>query len=413
MNILFLINCYPPVIGGAEKLVESLSHELAIREYSSLIITRWVSGSSLISRSKWRTVYRIPCFGPKPIKSLMFRIFSSILLIVLKSKYDLIHAHSLDSPAAIASNIGPVLGKPVYITIHNTGKVKAMTRRTGGEKKLRRIIKHSRALVSINREITEELEQSGCPRDKIAFIQNGVNTRIFHPLDNEEKLHKTKSMGFAERDIFLFVGDFIHQKGIDTLLEAWSIFGKNSNTKNCILLLIGDGALGKSMRNLARELNLEPNTRFLGARNDVHRYLQIANVFIQPSRWEGLSIALLEALASETTVIATPVGGANEIITDGFNGLISPIDNPIVLASKISILNEDRELSRHMAIEGRRTVEKGYSIGKCTDNYLRLFIKGCGKGEKINLDSEDKTGHLSSIQQYQPSSKEETEKVPG
>ncbi len=413
MRILFLINSYPPLIGGAEKLVESLSREFTARGHPCIIITRRIKGTPLIQKNNLLRIYRIPCFGPRLLKSLLFRLVASFLLVILRRDYHLIHAHSLDSPAAIASVMGPPLGKPVFVTIHNTGKVKALINRPGGRRSLSRIIRASTAMISINRDISVELAEAGCPAKKLAFIRNGVNTGLFRPLEDEQRLRKIRRMGFPDRNIFLFVGNFHDQKGIDTLLEAWNIFTAERSSDNCILLLIGDGVLSKSMQRMARDLNLESSVRFLGQRDDVHSFLQIANVFVQPSRWEGLSIALLEALASETAIIATPVGGTREIIRDGFNGLLCPVDQPEELSSRIDMLNRDANLCRKLAGEGRKTVEKNYSIGKCADDYLELFDGGKKKGEDRNVVTEDKEIDSSPLQCDQSSSGKETEKIPG
>ncbi|MBN1163590.1 MAG: glycosyltransferase, partial [Candidatus Krumholzibacteriota bacterium] len=327
LRILTLINSYPPRLGGAERLAEALAAEFIRQGNSNLIITRRVENSPWLDRRPGITVYRLPVFGPRMLRSLLFRAGCLLLLLLLRRRYDCIHAHSLDSPAFIAVWAKRFLGKPVFVTIHNIGKVEGLRERFSGGKKFRKIIGGCDKIISINRQIRAELLAEGCPAETIVFLPNGVDTEFYAPLPGDKKSYALVRMGIQDRVICLFVGNFHNQKGIDILLRAWRLFKDQSSADTSLLYLIGDGVLLNDLRSLAGRLGIEDTVRFLGRRADVHHYLKLADIFIQPSRWEGLSIALLEALSCARAVITTPVGGNVEVITDGFNGLFTPVDD--------------------------------------------------------------------------------------
>lgn len=376
MRILFLINSYHPRVGGAEQLVRSLSRELCSSGHRCIIVARLSGGAPFVERGDAGTVIRIPVAGPKVFRSMVFRALSSMLLVILRKRYDCIHAHSLDAPAVVATALGAFLGKKVYVTVHNTGKVAACLERFGGRRTLAQIVSRCSGMISINDYITGELVKAGCRREKIAFIPNGVDTKMYAPLPDDRRRRGLFKLGFVNRLIYVFVGNFHRQKGLDVLLEAWDRFHRTVDDFDPMLLLIGDGALMGSCLKFVKERGLVDSVRFLGQRNDVYRYLQLSDVFVQPSRWEGLSIALLEAMACGVAVIATPVGGAKAVIRAGVNGLFTRIDDSEELARIMKLLFEDTAARKRLGTGARSTVVESYSIAACARLHVQLFSGG-------------------------------------
>ncbi len=410
IRVCYIINSYPPRIGGAERLVETLSNELSKAGHRAIVITRKVKGTRWIDNAGNVTVIRVPAFGTRTMKSLLFRVFASLLLILLRKNYDLVHAHSLDSPASIASSVAPLLGKDYFVTIHNTGKVKELIKRPGGERRFRKIMQSCRSIVSINKDITYELLAAGFPEERITFLPNGVDTNRFSPAGREEKDRIMKALSIFGRTIYLFVGNFHSQKGIDTLIKAWSLFQSEVDRQTIALLMIGDGVLMEETRNLIKQLGLEDTVHLLGRKLNTHKYYKIADCFVQPSRWEGLSIALLEALASGCTVIATPVGGAKEIITDGENGFLTPVDDPRALADRLKLVYGDPEMRASIGREARKTVLENYSIANCTSRHIALYT-GNTKKEKENVESY-KENHSPAVERNEQVAGEDVKRVP-
>ncbi|MBU8920361.1 MAG: glycosyltransferase family 4 protein [Bacteroidales bacterium] len=378
---LFLINSFPPRIGGAERLVESLAAEFSRNGVSNTVVTRLSGEASLVEKRDRTLIIRIPVFGSRALRSLLFRSVSIAVLLALHRRFDCLHVHSLDAPAVIGLLYRRLTGRDLFVTIHNTGKVEALRKRFNGKRNFSRIIEESRSIVSINRTIADDLLESGCPAEKISPIPNGVDTEQFSPLDPDERYRGLSNMGILGRTIFLFVGNFHDQKGIDTLIRGWKILSERYPDSGAMLFLVGNGILFDEMKDLASSLEIDDTIVFLGRRSDVAGYLRLVDVFVQPSRWEGLSIAMLEAMSCGLPMIGTPVGGAAEIIKDRENGLLVPVDDEEALSTAMGRLLEDTILRKTLGSMARNTVKIGYSMKKCARAHMAMFDGTLSKGE--------------------------------
>jgi glycosyltransferase involved in cell wall biosynthesis len=139
------------------------------------------------------------------------------------------------------------------------------------------------------------------------------------------------------------------------------------------LVLVGDGLRRPHLERAARQLGIADHVRFLGHRRDVGAILARAVLGISASHAEGISNALLEAMASRLPVVATAVGGSPEIVRDGVNGRLVPPGAPAALARGILDLLEDAELRRRLGAEGRRIVEREFSLAQMRTSYDALY----------------------------------------
>ena len=127
-------------------------------------------------------------------------------------------------------------------------------------------------------------------------------------------------------------------------------------------LIIGGGRREAEMRRLAAELGLAGRVHFLGPRDDVPDLLSALDIFVLPSHSEGVSLALLEAMAAGLPVIATRVGGLPEVVTDGENGLLIPPQDPEALATALERLLADPDLAQKLGENARKHVEANFSL---------------------------------------------------
>jgi len=140
-----------------------------------------------------------------------------------------------------------------------------------------------------------------------------------------------------------------------------------------VLLLIGTGPLEEELRTKVQQQGLEGTVRFLGSRDDVQRLLPALDVFVLGSRYEGLPISLLEAMAAEVPCVATSVGGIPEAVTDGVEGLLVPAGDPAALARALRHVLQDRRLGCTMGTAGRRRVVESFSIDRAVRRTERLY----------------------------------------
>ncbi len=127
-------------------------------------------------------------------------------------------------------------------------------------------------------------------------------------------------------------------------------------------LLVGDGALRPRVERLRRHLGLDDSLHLLGWREDVPRLLGAMDVFVLASRWEGLPIACLEAMASGLPIVATQAGGIPEVVAHGRNGLLVPVAQPVRLAESVARLWKDTNLARRMGEQNRQTLDDTFTV---------------------------------------------------
>jgi glycosyltransferase involved in cell wall biosynthesis len=169
----------------------------------------------------------------------------------------------------------------------------------------------------------------------------------------------------------LYVGRLDPQKGVDVLLHA--VARAHRVLPHLHLSLAGIGPDQDALVNLARQLGVDSRTHFLGWRNDVPALLGAADLFVMPSRWEGMPNALLEAMAAGLPVIATRAQGSTELVRDGETGKLIAIDQPDELADAMVSLGNDPALRRRYGRTGREFAHREFSLERMIGRYLALY----------------------------------------
>ncbi|KZB81064.1 glycosyltransferase [Amycolatopsis regifaucium] len=161
------------------------------------------------------------------------------------------------------------------------------------------------------------------------------------------------------------------QKRHDVLLDAWARLDVDA-----VLWIAGDGSLRAELE--SRGETLGGRVRFLGTRTDVPDLLAAADVLALTSDWEGLPLAVLEAMAAGRPVVATDVGGVRDVLSGGA-GFVVPPGDPAAVAAGLDILLRDRSARDFMAAEGLRTIRREYdahTVMKAYDELLRTTLDG-------------------------------------
>jgi len=170
----------------------------------------------------------------------------------------------------------------------------------------------------------------------------------------------------------LFVGRLEKAKGVDILFKSICLF-KNDRKKELKVAIVGDGSLRDSLKSLSKDLGVEENVEFLGIRKDIKGLMQLSKIFVLPSRWEGLPMVILEAMALGMPVIATKVGGIPEVIEDGTDGILVEPENPEELAKAIEKLLGNEEFRKTISLNTYLKIKEEYSIEKYTEKLLHCY----------------------------------------
>jgi len=172
----------------------------------------------------------------------------------------------------------------------------------------------------------------------------------------------------------LFVGRLERAKGVDILLESIKLL-KSKYRRSLKIGLVGSGSLEKKLKTTAEKLKISENVEFLGIRKDIDTLMQKSKIFVLPSRWEGLPMVILEAMASGIPIVATKVGGIPEIIEDGKDGILVEPENPEELAKAILRLLSDVNLRSLISLNAYKKVKEEYSIERYIRDLLNLYCE--------------------------------------
>jgi N-acetylgalactosamine-N,N'-diacetylbacillosaminyl-diphospho-undecaprenol 4-alpha-N-acetylgalactosaminyltransferase len=171
-------------------------------------------------------------------------------------------------------------------------------------------------------------------------------------------------------DYILAVGRLCRQKGFDILINAFA----KSNLKNKIkLIILGEGKERNNLEKLIVKLNLKKQVLLYGKVDNPFIYMKHATFFVLSSRYEGFGIVIIEALACETPVVATNCkSDPSEIIENGKNGLLVPVEDVESLKMAMDKLFYDKELHVKLKTNARRSVKK-YDIKNVAKDWIKLF----------------------------------------
>jgi glycosyltransferase involved in cell wall biosynthesis len=203
----------------------------------------------------------------------------------------------------------------------------------------------------------------GLDPQRTVEINNGVDLARFHPLLGEERARLRRSMAgdAAERLVIsCTVARLSAQKGLEVLVEAAGRLREKAGLPAICFVVVGDGELRDQLLQQVAELGLEDTVRLVGARppDEIPGWLAAADMFVLPSRYEGMSIAVMEAMASGLPVVATEVSGTAELIPDPDHGLVVPVGDAGALTAAIEELLTDPELRRRIGERGALRVQR-------------------------------------------------------
>lgn len=209
--------------------------------------------------------------------------------------------------------------------------------------------------------------------DKIQVIYNGIDLNRFR-LNRSELIKEIRgAFDFGSDDIVIgSIARFDPVKNMGGLVKAFSKIEKTT-LGPVKLLLVGDGPELPGIQKMAFGLGLRDRVVFTGMRRDIPDCLGMMDIYVQPSRFEGIPNSVLEAMASGLPVIATNVGGLHEIVEDGKTGFLVDLDNEAGLIRAIEFLIRHADRRRQMGTDGRKGVISQFSISKMVSDYEDLY----------------------------------------
>ncbi len=280
---------------------------------------------------------------------------------------DLIHCH-LPLSGVLGRFAGKLIGIPVLYTEHNLQqRYHPLTRRAN-----LLTMNWNDHILTVSEEARKSLEQHlNGSRTKVQTLLNGVNTNYFNPEHHtRDAVHSQMSL---PPDVIVIgtIAVFRAQKRLDRWLKlAKRLHEQHPQTR---FLLVGGGPEVKNLKQLAKELGLDEVVYFPGRLEDVRPSLAAMDIYLMTSDFEGLPIALLEAMSMQLPVVATAVGGIPEVITSGAEGLLSDKEDLDSLYMHLAQLVNFPELRKEMGTAARHRMKEKFSIDRMVSELEAVY----------------------------------------
>lgn len=314
------------------------------------------------------------------LSSLFFLLRAKLWIMKNAHKFDVVHV--LD---AYETSFRPAIwfkkrGVKVFckITTYGGGIIdnSIISRTLGlGKNRVRNLNKID-GYISISSQITSMLKENNVNNRLIHNIPNGVNTDRFHPVSSEEKFFLRSKYGLENIFTILFVGGISPRKQPSLLLEAYIHFIETYNITDTQIIFLGP--IRESEIEMEKMIHLKQKTKFKQSiifidQNDKPEvYYQMANVFCLPSKREGMSNALLEAMSCGLASIVTPISGSTDLIEHNVNGLYTQ-DNVSNLCEQLKRLYFDKGMAHQFGVFSRNKILESYSVDVILRKHLELF----------------------------------------
>jgi len=320
---------------------------------------------------------------PRAFAAEMAQLRRSLGGLVDRYRIDIVQTHLLRSLDFLVLSLKSGRDLKVYWTFHNANfdlrrdHLQGHGWLLGPKRRAHHLLyalgaRRADGLIAVAPEVRSAILSTmrGVPADKIAVIPNGVDTRRYRRRGEREKTRAALGLAASDQAVAV-VATFKEQKGHRYLIEAAATLA--ADFPRLRYLLIGDGQLRDDLERRIAATGLAGQFQLLGLRPDVPDLLAAADLFVLPSLWEGLPMALVEAMAAGLPVVATEVSGTRGVVVHGETGLLVPPGDGAALARAITALLCDPVLAAGMGVAGRRRVETHYSARKQAADHLALF----------------------------------------
>lgn len=356
MNILHLSRTMGQ--GGAEKVVIDLCENTKMFFDNVVVLS---SGGVNVENIKENGVHHqvIPDLESKNIRDIVVTIIA-IYKTIKKYNIDIIHTHH--RMGAFYAQIAKVFNRKIHLvyTAHNVFYNKRM---------LTKVALLQTKIIAVGEGVKNNLTGFyHIQPSAIEVITNSVKCAgdriMVRPVECEE-----------DKLIISCIGRLSEQKGMEYLIRSIGEVISKDKTVNVLVLIIGDGEKKEELINLTEQLSLGNYIKFLGYRSNVYQYIRFSEFMVSSSLWEGFPLNLIECLSEGKTVIASNIVGNNEIIKDGYNGMLFKPKDIDELSNLIIKLSKDKELLLYLEKNAKETYTSRFCFESYVQRYIDMYVK--------------------------------------
>lgn len=376
LRIIAITGQFRPLVGGTEAQTAWLAAAWAARGHLVEVWTRRLErnhpthemeGGATVRRLGWASGAKLSGLGR--LERLLFSFSLLARLVAHRNTYDVVIAQQALYPAFVAAVASWLTGRPLVLRVASTGLTSDFEGWGGATRLVLAVLRQkARAVIVMNHQGILEAAAAGFAPERVHRIPNGLALGEPPPPQPRNQIPRV-----------VYVGGLRAEKRVDLLLRAWAAARSPGE-----LLLAGEGRLRADLEALARQLRIAPV--FLGNIEDPRELLRKADVFVLPSDAEGMSNALLEAMAEGCACLATCVGGnvdclapdpvsrpaPGEIAKGRVGWLVGPGDE-VAMAKALRMLCGDVEERQALGRRAREKVIAEHGLERAADAYLTVF----------------------------------------
>jgi glycosyltransferase involved in cell wall biosynthesis len=353
--------------GGAEMLLpETLSkHDKNKFEFHYIYFVPWKHQMVAAIEQEGGMV---TCISAKNNLKIILQA-RKIATYIKNNNIQLVHCH-LPWAGIVGRIAGKLAGVPVVYTEHN--KWERYHKLTYYLNKL--TFKNQERVIAVSEDVAASIKKHHHnKRPLIQVVSNGINVEKYKS-SFESSRDIRKELHIAERDVVIgIICVFRKQKRLDVWLEiAKALHQKCPETR---FIIVGDGPLKEELREKAQSMQVQDYLHFAGLQVETRPYLQAMDIFMMSSEFEGLPIALLEAMSMGCMPACTDAGGIRELVTNNSNGILVPVDSPMQLVERLANQVKDSNRIQMFGSAARETVINSFSMQKMVNELETIYTE--------------------------------------
>jgi len=376
VHVLFIIDelCE---MGGAERVLFKIVRHLPSDQFRCSILTFRVNPEAAALKEISCPVHVLPLKKTYDWNAL--KVAGQIRKFIRQEKVSIVHTF-FETSDLWAGPIARLSGCPVLVSSRRDLGILRSRKHRIGYKVMGRLYD---AVLAVSPQVREFcIEHDGLNPGKVRTLFNGLETGQVLQARSRSKMRQELDIA-DDVPVITTVGNIRHVKGIDVLIQAAALVCRKH--PKTLFLIVGrksEQEYCRELENKISSLGLAGNFRFLGSREDVFAILRMSDAFCLPSRSEGFSNALIEAMASRLPCVATNVGGNSEVVKHGETGFIIASEDFQDLAARLIYLLDDPGLATEMGLRGEEVIQSQFTVQAMIGGLVQVYQELLGRTRK-------------------------------
>lgn len=381
-GVLLVTGAYYPELSGAGLQARALVRCLCGQVRFTVLTTTADRSLPCADRQDGVDVYRVFVDPASRWSKVLGAMRFTLTFLRTSRRFSIVHLQGFSQKSVLLVVLARLARKKVAIKLTSLGQDDPVSMRRRGPVAFA-CYASADLFFAVSPGFAPGYEAEGLPGDQLRLMPNGVDIRRFRPGSADEREAIRREMRIPVTSlVVLFVGFFSREKRPDLLFDAWARLATEPSS-DAVLVLVGatrtayqeiDETLADEIREKATAAGVSDRLRFVEKTHDIEQFHRMADIFVLPSVREGMSNALLEAMASGLPSIATRIDGVTDaVIADGVNGLLVPPDDVEALERGLRRIAGDPLGAARLGREARHTVETQFSLDQAAVRHLEAY----------------------------------------